>query len=106
MPGMGKNYLHRFNGALKIVVTYNLDPDKWYADELFMIQIKLNNGAIVTVPRTLTPYLVTEYGKANLFGLSIWKRAEQLIKLAHPDFREYLISEAEKMKIWKPGSRL
>ncbi len=66
----------------------------------------LTPGAIVTVTRTLTPYLVTEYGKANLFGLSIWKRAEQLINLAHPDFREDLIKEAEKMKIWKPGSRI
>ena len=66
----------------------------------------LTPGAIVTVPRTITPWLVTEYGKANMFGLSIWKRAEALIGLAHPDFREDLIKQAEKMNIWRPSSRL
>lgn len=66
----------------------------------------LTPGAIVTVPRTITPWLVTEYGKVNMFGLSIWKRAEALISLAHPDFREELIKEAEKMKIWRASSRL
>lgn len=66
----------------------------------------LTPGAIVTVPRTITPWLVTEYGKVNMFGLSIWKRAEALINLAHPAFREELIKEAEKMNIWKPSSRL
>jgi acyl-CoA hydrolase len=66
----------------------------------------LTPGAIVTVPRTITPWLVTEYGKVNMFGLSIWKRAEALIGLAHPDFREDLIKEAEKMNIWRPSSRL
>jgi len=66
----------------------------------------LTPGAIVTVPRTITPWLVTEYGKVNMFGLSIWKRAEALIGLAHPDFREDLIKEAENMKIWRRSSRL
>ncbi len=70
------------------------------------IKPMLTPGAIVTVPRALTPTLVTEYGKANLFGLSVWKRAEALINLAHPDFREDLIKEAEKMKIWKRSSRI
>lgn len=66
----------------------------------------LTPGAVVTVPRTLTPTLVTEYGKANMFGLSIWRRTEELINLAHPDFRDDLIKEAEKMKIWRRSSRI
>lgn len=70
------------------------------------IKPMLTPGAIVTLPRTLTPILVTEYGKANLFGLSMWKRTEELINLAHPDFREDLIKEAEKMQIWKRSSRI
>lgn len=70
------------------------------------IKPMLTPGAIVTVPRTITPYLVTEYGKASLFGLSIWRRAEELINLAHPDFRDELIKAAEEMKIWRPSSRL
>jgi acyl-CoA hydrolase len=36
----------------------------------------------------------------NLKGKSTWERAEALISIAHPDFREELIREAEKMNIW------
>ena len=61
----------------------------------------LNSGSIVTDTRANTHYLVTEYGKANLKGLSTWQRAEAIISIAHPDFRDSLIKEAETMKIWR-----
>jgi len=48
---------------------------------------------------------VTEYGMVCLKGLSSWERAEKLISIAHPDFREELIKEAEKQKIWYPNNR-
>ena len=51
----------------------------------------LTPGAIVTTPRTATNFIVTEYGAANLKGKSTWERAELLINIAHPDFREDLI---------------
>lgn len=57
-------------------------------------------GTNVTVPRSLTNYIVTEYGIANMKGLTTWGRAEALINIAHPDFRDDLIKEAEKMNIW------
>lgn len=57
-------------------------------------------GSIVTLPRTVTHYVVTEYGKVCLKGKSTWERAEALISIAHPDFREELIKAAEQMKIW------
>ena len=41
----------------------------------------------------------------NLKGLSVWERAERLISIAHPQFREELIREAEKQKIWYPNNR-
>jgi acyl-CoA hydrolase len=63
-------------------------------------------GSVITDTRTSLQYVVTEYGKVNLKGLSSWQRAEQLISLAHPDFREELIHEAEKLKIWRQSSRL
>jgi acyl-CoA hydrolase len=44
---------------------------------------------------------VTEYGKVNLIGNSTWEIAEKLISVAHPAFRDDLIKEAEKMKIWR-----
>jgi len=58
------------------------------------------NGTIVTLPRTIPMFIVTEYGKANLLGKSTWQRAEALINIAHPDFRDELIKNAQKQKIW------
>ena len=46
-------------------------------------------------------YIVTEYGMVNLKGLTTWERAEKIIGIAHPDFRQELIEDAEKMGIWR-----
>ncbi|MBP3731598.1 MAG: butyryl-CoA:acetate CoA-transferase, partial [Mailhella sp.] len=53
-------------------------------------------GDIVTVPRSQSYYVATEYGCVNLEGMSTWERAELLISIAHPDFREALIQAAEQ----------
>lgn len=66
----------------------------------------LEPGSIVTVPRTIVHYVVTEYGKAMLKGKSTWERTEALIAIAHPDFRDGLIEEAERMGIWRRSQRL
>lgn len=65
----------------------------------------LTPGSVVTDTRSNIHYLVTEYGKVCLKGLSGWERAEAMISIAHPDFREELIREAEKMKIWRRSNR-
>jgi len=65
----------------------------------------LTPGAIVTTPRMATNFIVTEYGAADLKGKSTWERAELLINIAHPDFRDNLINQAEKMGIWKYTSK-
>ena len=65
----------------------------------------LNPGSIVTDTRTCTHYLVTEYGKVCLKGLTTWERAEAIISIAHPQFREELIREAERLKIWRKSNR-
>lgn len=65
----------------------------------------LTPGSTVTDTRTNTHYLVTEYGKVCLKGLSTWERAEAIISIAHPQFREELIKEAEKLKIWRTSNR-
>ena len=62
-------------------------------------------GDIVTDPRSQAYYLVTEYGGVNLAGRSTWERAEGLISIAHPDFREELIAAAETQKIWRRSNR-
>jgi butyryl-CoA:acetate CoA-transferase len=60
----------------------------------------LRPGSIVTLPRSIVQYVATEYGIVQLKGKSTWGRAEALIGIAHPMFRDELIAEAEKMKIW------
>ncbi len=65
----------------------------------------LNPGSVVTDARPNVHYLVTEYGKVCLKGLSTWQRAEAIISVAHPQFREQLIKDAEKMKIWRRSNK-
>ena len=60
----------------------------------------LTQGAAVTTSRNDTDYVVTEYGIAWLRGLNVAQRVEELIKIAHPDFRDWLREEADKNEIW------
>ena len=63
------------------------------------------NGDIITSPRSQVYFLATEYGVINLEGRSTWERAEGLISIAHPDFREELIREAQARKIWRNSNK-
>ena len=69
------------------------------------IRPTLAEGSIVTDTRANTHYIVTEYGMVNLKGKTAWQRAEALIGIAHPDFREELIKSAEKMHIWRRSNK-
>ena len=69
------------------------------------IRPTLADGAVITDPRPCVMYVVTEYGIVNLKGGSAWERAERLISVAHPDFRDELIAEAEKMKLWRQSNK-
>lgn len=65
----------------------------------------LTPGAIVTTHRAFVQYLVTEFGMVNLKGRSTWERAEALISIAHPQFQDELVKEAEKMNIWRKSNK-
>ncbi len=56
----------------------------------------LGAGTIVTTSRTDVDYVITEYGIAHLRGLTIRQRAQALINIAHPKFRDQLTEEFEK----------
>lgn len=54
-------------------------------------------GTPITLLRTDVDYVVTEYGIASLRGASLAERAEKLINIAHPDYRDELRYQAHKM---------
>jgi len=54
-------------------------------------------GSAVTTPRTFVDYIVTEHGIATMRGKTLRERAEELIAVAHPDFRAELRSEASRL---------
>jgi 4-hydroxybutyrate CoA-transferase len=54
-------------------------------------------GTAVGIPQPLADYVVTEYGTAKLRGKTLRERANELIAIAHPDFRAELRKEAQKL---------
>jgi butyryl-CoA:acetate CoA-transferase len=66
----------------------------------------LKPGAIVTDPRSVAHYIVTEYGKFAMKGMSVWQRAEGLINLAHPQLRDELIQAAQAQGIWRRSNKI
>lgn len=59
---------------------------------------ELKPGAGVVTTRGHVHWVVTEYGAVNLWGLSLRKRAQTLIGIAHPDFRAELAREVAKLR--------
>jgi acyl-CoA hydrolase len=59
----------------------------------------IREGAGVVTTRAHARTIVTEFGVAELWGRSLRERAEALIGIAHPDFRDGLRSEARRLKL-------
>ena len=57
-------------------------------------------GTIITTPRHQLDVVITEYGVAELRGRTVRERARALAAIAHPDFRDQLLAEAE---VWPPA---
>jgi len=60
------------------------------------IVASLAPASVVTAPRAFVHHVVTEYGIATLKGKSVRERVNQLIEIAHPDFRSELRAEAKR----------
>ena len=72
-------------------------PSTAKGDKVSRIVPMLPEGSIVTVPRNATDYVVTEWGIARLRGKTQRQRAEELIAVAHPDFRAELRKAARRL---------
>lgn len=57
----------------------------------------LRPGAMLTLIQANLHYVVTEYGIAELYGKTLRQRAEALITIAHPDFRDNLSAIAREL---------
>ena len=57
----------------------------------------LPEGSVVSTPRHHTGVVITEYGSAELTGLTVSERAHLLVDIAHPDFREDLRKVADEL---------
>ena len=67
------------------------------------IVLDLTPGNVVTTPRSDVMFVVTEYGLVNLKGKSVPERAQALIGIAHPDFREGLERDAYEHRLIPRG---
>lgn len=61
------------------------------------IAAMLKEGAGVVTSRNHVRYVVTEYGVASLYGKTIRQRAQELISIAHPEFRDQLTAKAREL---------
>ncbi len=66
--------------------------------EVSRIVPQLNPGAGVVTSRGDVHYVITEYGVAYLFGKSLKERARELIRIAHPKFRDELTKYAKETR--------
>jgi butyryl-CoA:acetate CoA-transferase len=96
---------HMSKGGKAFICMSSSFTDKKTGETKSRIVPRMREGSITTDPRNQAMYIVTEYGIVNLAGRSTWEIAENLISIAHPDTREGLIAEAEKMNIWRRSNK-
>ncbi len=72
-------------------------PSTWGNGSVSNITPYFEEGTLVTISRYWADFVVTEYGVAQLAGKSHRERAQELIRIAHPDFRDELTQAAKKI---------
>ncbi|MBI4765058.1 MAG: acetyl-CoA hydrolase/transferase family protein [Deltaproteobacteria bacterium] len=75
----------------------SLLPSTWGGGGISTIVPQLDEGSVVSIPRVYADYVVTEWGVAQLTGRTNRERAQALIQIAHPDFRDELREAAKKI---------
>ncbi len=69
-------------------------------DSLSSIVAQHAPGGVVTLSRNTVDYIITEFGIAPMRGRSVRQRVENLIAVAHPDFRSELRQQADQLHLW------
>lgn len=82
----------RSNGGMTVIAL----PSTARKDTISRIVPQLKQGAGVTTSRNDVRMIATEFGLADLWGLTISQRVEALVQIAHPDFREGLLRYASE----------
>ncbi|MCL2671866.1 MAG: 4-hydroxybutyrate--acetyl-CoA CoA transferase [Clostridiales bacterium] len=94
----------RSRGGRSIIALHSTararNPQTGEREEVSKIVPTLKPGAIVTLSRMDVDWVVTEYGAVNLRGTNVRERAELLISIAHPKFRETLRKAARELLFW------
>jgi acyl-CoA hydrolase len=83
-------------GGKSIVALYSTAKN----DTISSLVAALAPGTPVTISRMDVDYVVTEYGVAALRSANIRERVRRLIAVAHPNFRDQLREQADKMALW------
>ena len=85
-------------GGRSIIAMYSTamvkNPATGEKEETSKIVCQLKTGAAVSLSRNDVDWVVTEYGAVNLRGTGLTERANRIISIAHPKFREQLRKEA------------
>ena len=94
----------RSKGGRSIIALHSTamvkNPETGEREVSSKIVATLKPGAVVTLSRMDVDWVVTEYGAVSLRGTNIRERAERLISIAHPEFREDLRKSARDLMYW------
>jgi 4-hydroxybutyrate CoA-transferase len=103
---LGTRLMSQAGGQIPFVIGANMSkggrsitclPSTAQGGKVSRIVPTLPQGTVVTIQRNLADHIVTEYGVAKIKGKTLRQRAQALIDIAHPDFREELGREAAKL---------
>jgi len=94
----------RSRGGRSIIALHSTamvkNPQTGEREETSKIVPTLKPGAVVSLSRMDVDWVVTEYGAVCLRGTNVRERAERLISVAHPNFRDELRQAAKDLQYW------
>ena len=92
----------RYEGLVEIDIELKAPKREIYLHGKDLVVSKIvarhDAGTLVTIPRYMADTIVTEWGVARLLDKNHRQRAEELISIAHPDFRADL--RAQSKELW------